>query len=115
MHQFSWIDEERREFVERHRLDDLAAVHARRDGKTLPPSHRWRDIVRLSLDDQGSQRTVYIKREHVRLKDLARHAVLGQGITSLARAELAILERLREEGIGCPRPIACLQDGLHHR
>lgn len=111
MFSFQWIDPALQAFAERHQLDEVAAVHARRDGQTLPPLHRWRDIVRLTLSGEEGPRTVYIKREHVRIKDLARHLVLGGAAMSLARAELGILQRLQAEGIGCPRPIACLQEG----
>jgi tRNA A-37 threonylcarbamoyl transferase component Bud32 len=111
MPQFRWIDPAQQAFVERHRLDDLTALVARSDGQLLPPQHRWRDIVRLSLAGEGGEtRTVYVKRERARWKDLLRHATVGCGLWSLARAEFEILQRLAEAGIGCARPLVCLQE-----
>lgn len=114
MFDFHWIDPSHRAFAGRHRLDDLAALLARRDGLTILPAHRDRDTLRLRLvEPEGTQRTVYVKREPAaRTKDLARHAVKGRGCWTLTRGEFEILQRLTEAGVGCPRPLVCLQQGL---
>jgi heptose I phosphotransferase len=111
---FHWIDPPSRDLVSLHRLDDLDAVLARRDAQLLQPGHRGRDIVRLQLvRPQQLPQTVYIKRERqARWKTLLRNSLAGCGYWTLARAEFEILQRLAAQGIGCPKPMVCLQSGF---
>jgi heptose I phosphotransferase len=110
---FHWIDPACRSFVGQHRLNDLDAVLARRDGELMQPVHRGRDTIRLRIETGSGPGHVYIKREQrPRWKDLLRHATAGDGFWTLARAEFEILQRLRAAGISCPRPLVCLQQGL---
>jgi heptose I phosphotransferase len=113
MFEYRWIDVENRPLVARHRLDDLQAVLTRRDGQAIKPVHRGRDTIRLTLADAGGPRVVYIKREPApRWKDLLRHKAAGRGFATLAWAEFELLLRLRAAGVGCPRPLVCIQQGL---
>jgi heptose I phosphotransferase len=114
MFDFHWIDPTQRAFAGRQRLDDLAAVLARRDGVPMLPAHRGRDTLRLRLaETDGTERTVYVKRERAaRTKDLSRHAFHGRGFWTLARGEFEVLQRLKAAGIACPRPLVCLQQGV---
>jgi heptose I phosphotransferase len=112
MFDFHWIDPAYHGFVGQHRLNDLAAVLARRDGQVMQPVHRGRDTIRLRLADAAGEKVLYLKREQrPRWKDLLRHAAAGRGFWTLARGEFEILRTLAAAGIGCPRPIACLQQG----
>jgi heptose I phosphotransferase len=112
MFDFHWIDPAYHGFVGQHRLNDLAAVLSRRDGQVMQPVHRGRDTIRLRLADATGGKVLFIKREHrPRWKDLARHTAAGHGFWTLARGEFETLRTLAAAGIGCPRPIACLQQG----
>jgi heptose I phosphotransferase len=113
MFDFRWVHPEERALVAAHRLDDLEAVLARRDGEPVGLGHRGRQIVRLRLAVAGdASRTFYLKRETgPQWKDLASHVAAGRGLWTKVRAEFETLWRLAAAGIHCPRPVVCLQSG----
>jgi len=62
--------------------------------------------------DDGSVRTVYIKREKLTpLRYQLAHLLAGRGLWTKVRAEFEILRQLRGAGFRCPRPIACVHRG----
>src|SRR5688500_1847685 len=106
MFDFHWIDPAVQNFVGQHRLNDLEAVLARRDGELMQPVDRGRDTIRLRIETGSGGGNLYIQREQrPRWKDLLRQATAGDGFWTWARAEFEILQKLRAVGISCPRPL----------
>ena len=75
--------------------------------------HRGRVTIRRQVTcDDGSTRTVYVKREKFTpLRYQLGHLAAGRGLWTKARAEFEMLRRLRSAGFRCPRPIACVERG----
>ncbi|MBI1904083.1 MAG: hypothetical protein HYS13_23525 [Planctomycetia bacterium] len=108
--QHRWIDPEHAAFVARHKLDDLDGLLARADGQLVTPLHRQRETMRLDIALPGGTPFLVLKREpNVGAKDLLRRALQGHGLWTPPRAEMEILRKLRDVGVHCPRPIACVQ------
>jgi heptose I phosphotransferase len=114
MHDFRWIDPESRDLVARHKLADLDAVFARHEGLRRAGDRRGRDTLRVDLpESDGSSRVFSLKRERTaRVKDLFTQLASTGGYRTRARWELEVSWLLASAGIGCPRPIACLEVGL---
>jgi heptose I phosphotransferase len=108
---FRWIDPEFVSLVAAHRLDALEGPVEPDVTEGLITAHRGRVTIRRNVTcDDGSVRTVYVKREKLTpLRYQLAHLVAGRGLWSRARAEFEILRQLRAANIRCPRPIACAQ------
>src|SRR5687767_3489362 len=114
MRDFCWIDPAFRDMVVRHGLNDLAALYTRAGGRLRAGDRRGRDSLRLELPgDRDASHTVLLKRERTtRLKDLLAQLVRGGGIRTSPRWELEVSWIFAAAGIGCPRPIACVESGF---
>ncbi|MGE0607921.1 MAG: lipopolysaccharide kinase InaA family protein [Pirellulales bacterium] len=113
MHEFCWIDPTARELVTSHGLADLPAVLARWEGERSAGDRRGRDTLRVELsDEQGRAKQVSLKRERtVRIKDLLSQRLSSGGYRTKARWELEVSWCLASAGIGCPRPLVCMEAG----
>ncbi len=113
MRDFHWIDPEFVSLVAAHRLDAMQGRVAPGVTEGLITSHRGRVTIRRQLTcDDGSVRSVYIKREKLTpLRYQLGHLVAGRGLWTKARSEFEMLRQLRAAGFRCPRPIACVQRG----
>jgi len=113
MFSFRWVDPDHQSTLRQQGLDQLSSLLSRTDVDVVATGNRGRETVRVSLTCGNEPHTVYLKRERrIALKDLARHLLSFGGWWTKARAEFHILKRLRAEGIECPRPIACMQQGF---
>src|SRR5262245_59364776 len=110
---FHWIDPEFVSLVTAHRLDTMEGRVAPDVTEGLITVHRGRVTIRRQVvGDDGSVRSVYIKREKLTpLRYQLSHLVAGRGLWTKARAEFEMLRQLRAAGFRCPRPIACVQRG----
>jgi tRNA A-37 threonylcarbamoyl transferase component Bud32 len=85
----------------------------------LVNKHRHREVEQVNLRSQGFAvphpwTSYYLKKEHaVSWRDRLRNAWHGFGWCSTAVREAAILQALREAGIGCPEVAALGEDGRH--
>lgn len=113
MFSFRWVDPEYGPQLSAQQLDQLESLLARADVETVAPANRGRETVRIRWQHGDETRVAYLKREHrTRWKDLLRHLFAFRGWWTKARTELHVLQRLQEQGIGCPRPLACMQEGF---
>ncbi len=113
MRDFHWIDPEFVSLVAAHRLDVMEGRVAPDVTEGLITVHRGRVTIRRQITcDDGSTRTVYIKREKFTpLRYQLSHLARGRGLWTKARAEFEMLRQLRSAGFRCPRPIACVERG----
>ncbi len=113
MFSFRWVDPDHQSHLHQQGLDNLHALLTRADVEVVATGNRGRETVRVALKFGNETRFVYLKRERrIALKDLARHLFSLGGWWTKARAEFSVLQRLRAAGIDCPRPIACMQQGI---
>lgn len=113
MFSFRWVDADQATALSRQGLDRIESIFARDDVDVIATGNRGRDTVRAATSTPDETQTIYIKRERrIALKDLVRHLFSFGGWWTKARAEFRILQRLQEFGVDCPRPIACLQQGV---
>ena len=96
-----------------NRLDSLEALFTVGRGETLgkPGLAPWRERIRLTLTDDGHERTFYLKRftnppGHAR-REVRRS---GSGALSVAGMEWAWMNALTRDGIACVRPVAFGQE-----
>jgi heptose I phosphotransferase len=110
---FHWIDPEFVSLVAAHRLDVMDGRVAPDVTEGLITVHRGRVTIRRQVTcDDGSTRTVYVKREkYTPLRCQLGHLLAGRGLWTRARAEFEMLRQLRAAGFRCPRPIACVERG----
>jgi|GEM_PF-589433 len=108
---FHWIHPDYRDLAAQHRLSDLDALMTRRDGISLTPQRRRRELVKLELPERSGELAVlYLKREwDVRWRYIARQVLRGRGFWTPARTEFEVLTRLAAAGVAAPRPVLCIQ------
>lgn len=97
------------EFLRANNIDSLEALFSTSAGESLskPGLASWRERIRLDLGDEGTSRTLYLKRfsrpPNREVRALGR---FGRGASSMAGVEWMWMNRLARDGIACVRPIA---------
>lgn len=113
MFSFRWVDPDHGSQLSEQQFDQLTAMLSRTDVESIAPGNRGRETVRVRWQFGDETRVGYMKREHrIRWKDLLRNLFAFRGWWTKARAEFHVLQRLQQQGIACPRPLACVQKGF---
>lgn len=113
MYRFRWIDPDYRTRLAAQGLDRLDALLECQAGELVSGGHRNRDVTRVELPrEDGTAERLYVKREQAAQgKYVLKHVAGGRGPWGKPRLEFEVLRRVRDAGVECPRPVACLQDG----
>ncbi|MBU0719681.1 MAG: hypothetical protein KJ749_15665 [Planctomycetes bacterium] len=96
-----------------NRLDTLDRLLACTEGESLakPGLHPWRERIRLTLQDGGRLKVVYLKRFSNPPASARRQMRRSnRAVQSLAGLEWTWLLQLAQDGIACARPIAFGQE-----